>query len=174
MKIDIEKIINKLIDKNELFISERDFQNKFINLVDKIYNNDNSLSFYSEYPYPINSKDKLDLVIFDIKRKEYSVIEFKYILQGGKMKMPGNDHWPFRTNSPKKKRIDACKKDIKRLKTIDLNSKMLDIDKRNNFKKGSCYFILLTNHKGILEEYYPNEYKTYSTNSEFKYLVKKI
>lgn len=166
MRIDVKKIIKQLSkEEYPLFTHESDFQNKFILELNKQLTHNQFL--FSEYPW---NKKRLDLVILDKNNKTYSVIEFKYVIRKAEINIPGGIIKNLRSSYNSSKRKQACKNDINRLKNLNLN--IPDSRGRSNqYKKGQCYFILLTNIDKFQKDF-PGKYETYF--QDFKYLIKEI
>lgn len=134
MKFDINKILEKLANNNyPLFVSERHLQVAFIIEANKMYPN---YEYLPEYVYCENGIDyHIDLLVCD-GNKESIAVEFKYVVAGGVINVPGDKNYALRNHSAIDIRRHQCIRDIGRLETY-VKSKSL------NCNKG--YFILITN-----------------------------
>lgn len=136
MEFDIEKVINKMkVDSHPLFVSERHLQVYFVLKAKEVYP---SYIFIPEYVYKDSETYHIDLMVSD--GKEYIAFEFKYVVAGGTIKVPGNDEYPLRNHSAIDIRRHQCVRDVYRLEHY-LDSKDIIC------KKG--YFLLITNMSGF-------------------------
>lgn len=138
MKFDVHKILNNLANnKYPLFVSERHLQVAFIIEASKLYP---QYQYLPEYVYKEKDIDyHIDLLVCD-DEGESIAFEFKYVVAGGVINVPGSKTYKLRDHSAIDIRRHQCVRDINRLETY-VNSKNL------NCKKG--YFILITNMHGF-------------------------
>ena len=134
MKFDVNKIIENLSKSNyPLFVSERHFQVAFIIEANKLYPN---YQYYPEYVYKEKDNDyHIDLLVCN-RDKESIAFEFKYVVAGGVIKVPGDDKYQLRNHSAVDIRRHQCVRDISRLEKYVSSPKLKCI-------KG--YFMLITN-----------------------------
>lgn len=157
MEFDIEKIISNLANNYyPLFVSERHLQVSFIIEANKCYQN---YSFIPEYVFNDHGKTlHIDLMISD--GNEYIAVEFKYIVAGGKINVPGDKNYKLRNQSAVVNRRHQCVMDICRLEKYVSSNKI---------KCTKGYFVLITNMSAFWKGS-----KSESTSSEFDIKDKSI
>lgn len=133
MIFNIETIIKKLSESDyPLFVSEKQLQVSFALAAKDEYKD---YFFYPELPEVINNKKcYIDLMISD--GKKYIPIEFKYIVAGEIITVPGNNSFDLRDQSAIGNRKYACVEDVFRLEHY-LESQTFECD--------TGYFLLITN-----------------------------
>lgn len=136
-KMDVKKIIEEL-SKGEypLFVSERHLQVAFSLKAKELYPD---YELVPEYVYK-KGKDIYHIDLICKNNKEKIAFEFKYVVAGGKIKVPGDDQYSLRNHSAIDIRRYQCVKDIERLEKY-VNS--------NDLKCNRGYFILITNMHGF-------------------------
>lgn len=138
MKFDINNILEKLSNNNyPLFVSERNLQTAFVIEAYKQYPD---YIYYPEYVYKENGETyHIDLLVCD-KAGESIAFEFKYVVAGGIINVPGDTNYELRNHSAIDIRRYQCVRDVSRLEKY-VSSPQLKC------KKG--YFIMITNMSGF-------------------------
>ncbi len=134
--------MNKLRNNDHpFFVSESHFQVAFALALKEEYKN---LTVVPEYPFKKDKKHTfhIDLVVIDNKTKEMAAIEFKYVLNGGRIILSNNKEHNLRDHSAANLRREDYLEDIQRIEYILSNDK--------DFKEG--YAIILTNMARIYEK----------------------
>ncbi|MBR0462301.1 MAG: hypothetical protein IJJ00_06290 [Erysipelotrichaceae bacterium] len=133
MKFDVTRVIEELSSKRyPLFVSERHLQVAFILKAKELYPD---YEYIPEYVYKEEKDHHIDLMVSN-NNGDRIAFEFKYIVAGGKIKVPGDNEYELRNHSAVDIRRYQCVKDISRLEKYVESGTL-------KCKKG--YFILITN-----------------------------
>ena len=136
MEFDPIVVIQKLIDDKKLFVSERHMQVEFILTAKKCFPN---CKFIPEYVFKADDNTyHIDLMVEE--DGNYIAFEFKYVVAGGIISVPGDPEYTLRNHSALPARRYQCVRDIARLETYKRNKKCVE-----------GYFLLITNMKAFWE-----------------------
>lgn len=136
-KFGTKKIIEEL-SKSEypLFVSERHLQVAFAIKAKELFPD---YELIPEYVYK-KGEDTCHIDLIAKNKKEKIAFEFKYVVAGGIIKVPGDDNYSLRNHSAIDIRRYQCVKDISRLEKYVYS---------NDLKCDKGYFILITNMHGF-------------------------
>ena len=111
VKFNVNEIIDKMSkDKYPLFVSERHLQTSFILKAKEVYS---EYCFIPEYVYQDTDTYHIDLMVS--YEGEYIAFEFKYVVAGGNIEVPGCKNYSLRNHSAIDIRRHQCVRDVNRL-----------------------------------------------------------
>ena len=162
MSIDMEKIIEKLQGKRQIFCSEADFQLEMAWVIKEMYHD---AEVRLEYVPTFDDKMHIDIIVFI--SNEWIPIELKYKTKNSKKeKMTDQitqEVFNLKNQGAKDIGCYLYLKDIMRIESIkEQKIEIIKGQEKNNFKEG--YAVFLTNDKTYLESPQNNDcvYKDFS------------
>ena len=162
MSIDMEKIIEKLQGKRQIFCSEADFQLEMAWVIKEMYHD---AEVRLEYVPTFDDKMHIDIIVFI--SNEWIPIELKYKTKNSKKeKMTDQitqEVFNLKNQGAKDINCYLYLKDIMRIESIkEQKIEIIKGQEKNNFKEG--YAVFLTNDKTYLESPQNNDcvYKDFS------------